>query len=390
MPPASDTRTAVGLFAGIGGLELGLHSAGFATELLCEIEPGAREVLADRFQGVPVHKDVRTLKSLPKAEVVAAGFPCTDLSQAGKTAGIRGKNSGLVAEVFRLVSRRTAPRWLLLENVPFMLRLNQGQAMRFLTRSLEELGFRWAYRVVDTMSFGLPQRRQRVILVASKTEDPCEVLFADDAASAEGDGRSMDSFGFYWTEGVRGLGAAYDAVPTLKGGSTIGIASPPAIWFRRTGMIATPDLRDAERLQGFPANWTKPAERAVGRAGFRWKLVGNAVSVPTARWVARNLARPRTFDRSALGYEHEGRSWPTACWGEAGKIYGVRVGTWPSRTSRKPLDEFLKYPVVPLSERATAGFLKRAEASSLRFPDGFLEAVRDHLEAVRSGGMAAC
>lgn len=390
MAQSANKGVAVGLFAGIGGLESGLHTAGFGTELLCEIEPGACEVLADRFPGVSVHRDIRTLKSLPKAEVVAAGFPCQDLSQAGKTAGIRGKNSGLVGEVFRLVSRKPSPKWLLLENVPFMLRLNKGQAMRFLTRSLEEMGYRWAYRVVDTMCFGLPQRRQRVILVASKTGNPCEVLFGEDADPPESDESSMKTFGFYWTEGVRGLGSAHDAVPTLKGGSTIGIASPPAIWFRRNGLIGTPDLRDAERLQGFAANWTKPAERVVGRAGFRWKMVGNAVSVPTARWVAKNLARPRPFRESELGYQHEGRSWPTACWGKDGKVYGVKVSTWPCQSRFIPLEEFLKYPVAPLSERATAGFLKRAEASSLRFPEGFLDAIRDHLSRVQSGRMAAC
>src|SRR5690606_35704194 len=80
------------------------------------------------------------------------------------------------------------------------------------------------------------------------------------------------SFGFYWTEGIRGLGAAVDAVPTLKGGSTIGIPSSPAILLPN-GRVVTPDIRDAERLQGFPADWTQPAE-TVARKSVRWKLVG--------------------------------------------------------------------------------------------------------------------
>ena len=97
--------------------------------------------------------------------------------------------------------------------------------------------------------------------------------------------------GFYWTEGLRGLGWAVDAVPTLKGGSTIGIPSPPAIWNSGDGSITTPDIRDAERLQGFDADWTLPALDVGGvRRGHRWKLVGNAVSVPVARWVGDRLA----------------------------------------------------------------------------------------------------
>src|SRR5690606_17988103 len=102
----------VGLFAGIGGLELGLGRHGCSTELLCEIEPGAQAVLRTRFPDVPPHPDVTRLRSLPRdTELVAAGFPCQDLSQAGRTAGITGSKSGLVDEVFRLVKRKNGPRW---------------------------------------------------------------------------------------------------------------------------------------------------------------------------------------------------------------------------------------------------------------------------------------
>src|SRR5205823_9371065 len=117
---------------------------------------------------------------------------------------------------FRLASKSDI-RWLLLENVPFMLQLDRGRAMRFLTRSLEELGFQWAYRVIDTRAFGLPQRRKRVILLASRTEDPREALFAGDRGEPN-EPTSFDDLacGFYWTEGTRGLGWAVDAIPTLK------------------------------------------------------------------------------------------------------------------------------------------------------------------------------
>ncbi len=95
--------TTAGLFAGIGGLELGFHRAGHETALLCEIDPHANAVLRGRFPGSDLHEDVRKLKALPEIDLLAAGFPCQDLSQAGKTAGIKGKNSGLVGEVFRLL-----------------------------------------------------------------------------------------------------------------------------------------------------------------------------------------------------------------------------------------------------------------------------------------------
>ncbi len=308
-----------GLFAGIGGIELGLHQAGHRGELLCEIDEGARTVLASRpeFSGTAVVADIRELRTLPEVDLVTAGFPCQDLSQAGRTLGIEGSNSGLVDHVFRLLRRAPAqPRWVLFENVPFMLRLARGAAMSLLTRSLEELGYSWAYRVVDTRSFGLPQRRQRVLLLASATDDPREVLYADDAGSEPSS--PGEAYGFYWTEGVRGLGWARDAIPTLKGGSTIGIPSPPAIWLRGQDRIVLPHIRDAERLQGFPEDWTASAMAMKRGLGRRWKLVGNAVSVPVAAWVGHRLRAPGGYDGTDDESIGSGPPWPDAAWGGPG------------------------------------------------------------------------
>jgi DNA (cytosine-5)-methyltransferase 1 len=376
----SETLTTVGLFAGIGGLELGLSQAGHRAQLICEIDPGAAEVLRRRF-GMEVEPDVRKLRALPKVDLIAAGFPCQDLSQAGRTAGIGGQQSGLIGEVFkRLRSPTNGPRWLLLENVPFMLQLQRGKAMRYLVDELEGLGFTWAYRVVNARAFGIPQRRQRVLLLASRSEDPRSVLFGSDAGEESPKFSGTQLCGFYWTEGLRGLGWAVDAVPTLKGGSTIGIPSPPAIWDPRDGSITTPNIRDAERLQGFTDDWTAPAAEVPGvRQSHRWKLVGNAVSVPVAKWIGRRLAH-------ATGHPPEGTllqrgvAWPRAAWGHKGHVYAVEVSTFPEQRPAQSLREFLRFERTPLSHRATSGFLSRALVSGLRFEEGFLEDVRRHVE----------
>jgi DNA (cytosine-5)-methyltransferase 1 len=365
------------LFAGIGGLELGFQTAGHETLVLSEIWNPAVAVLSAWFPGVPNLGDIREVKAVPRdVEVVSAGFPCQDLSQAGNTAGIGGDRSGLVGHVFRLIDV-SRPAWLVLENVSFMLHLDGGRAMHRLVSEIEARNYSWAYRVVNSHGF-LPQRRERVLLVASRAGNPEDVLLADEGSPELPQTRlDTHAHGFYWTEGIRGLGWAPDAIPTLKNGSTIGIASPPAILLPE-GVVIKPDIRDAERLQGFPVDWTKPAE-AVGRASWRWSLVGNAVTVPVAEWLGARLACPGTYDNERDRPLAPGGRWPRAARFDGHRRYGVEISAFPVWRDREPLSEFLHFPGDLLSVRATAGFLERTTRSRLRFVEGFRERLHEHL-----------
>jgi DNA (cytosine-5)-methyltransferase 1 len=373
--------TSVGLFAGIGGVELGFERAGINCRLLCEIDPAAVSILKREFPETPLAPDAEKLSSLPSVDVVAGGFPCQNLSLAGDNSGIHGAKSGLVDHFFRLVSTmRKKPRWLVLENVPFMLWQRKGEAMRHVVKKLEELDYRWAYRVIDARAFGLPQRRRRVIFVASRHEDPRDVLLCDEEHVDYDQDNGKDPCGFFWTEGRAGLGWAVNGVPTLKGGSSIGIVSLPAIWFRSSGDISTPNVLDAERLQGFRANWTKTViEGKEIRDGFRCKLIGNAVSVPLATWLGRHLVKPSSYDDSRTYDEFTTGVWPNAAFGEKGRVFRVKISEFPKKRPYQSLSGFLKYPVKPLSRKAASGFLLRARTGSLNFAPGFLEAVESHI-----------
>lgn len=377
-PPGSFSTA--GLFAGVGGIELGLHQAGAKTELLCEWWEPAQAILAERFPGVPLVGDVQELDRLPDVDLVAAGFPCTDLSQAGRTKGINGEASGLVGEVFRLVKSRRAPL-LMLENVRNMLALDKGEAMRFLVDELEALGYRWAYRLVDSRFTGVPQRRQRVIFLASQDIDPRTVLFADEAGEPVDQHFRDDVYGFYWTEGIRGLGWAKDAVPTLKGGSTIGIPSPPAIWNPGGEVghrIVTPQIDEAEQMQGFARGWTEPANEVSNRKGTRWKLIGNAVTVGVSRWVGERLVDPGSPVGDAKPLER-GQRWPTAAYGANGKAWAVDLSMWPLHERYRHLSEMVDLGRAPqLSARATAGFYGRTQKGSLNFVDDFIVDIAEH------------
>jgi DNA (cytosine-5)-methyltransferase 1 len=370
-----------GLFAGIGGIELGLKRAGHETVLNCEIDPGARRVLETRFPGVEVASDVTELESLPAVDLVAAGFPCQDLSQAGRKTGIEGSKSSVVEHLFRLLEAgHEKPPWVLIENVSYMLRLDRGRGMRFLVDRLEACGYSWAYRVIDARAFGIPQRRQRVLLLASREGDPSSVILRNDAGDpgpidAIGQVDRESSYGFYWTEGRRGLGWALNAIPTLKGGSRIGIPSPPAIWTPSEGTFGTPSLEDAERLQGFPRNWTEPADEVFSRPRrFRWSLVGNAVCVPVAQWIGKRLTvEPGKSSLSRTALTPSGR-WPlAACGTPGGSRYVVDASMRPAKRRFVPLGDFLSDPLTPLSHRAASGFLSRTSEGRLRFGEGFIE-----------------
>lgn len=372
-----------GLFAGIGGFELGMHRAGHQAALVCDVLPAARAVLSARFPAAEYHHDITKLRSLPAGvDLLCAGFPCQDLSQAGRTAGLDGARSGLIGEVFRLLSRRRIPT-VVVENVPFMLQLNGGSAIRAIIDEFERRGYHWAYRVVDSYGFGLAQRRERVILVASRALDPSTVLLVDDRpitrpASALG----LRPHGFYWTEGLGGLGWAVDAVPTLKNGSTIGIASPPAV-LMPDGRILKLGIRDGERLQGFETDWTLPAE-SVGRPAGRWGLIGSAVSVPVAQWVGQRLFEPGSYQTGRDLPFPTTRKAPRAARFDGRRRHEVRIGTDPLGIAAPPLITFMcdTEPKELLSAKATAGFLGRTRRAKLRFEPGFIEAVERHLVAM--------
>jgi len=363
-----------GLFSGAGGIELGFSRAGFKTVLLSEIEPSVRMLLRHGFPDVELAGDIREIDALPEVDVVVAGFPCQDISRAGRKAGIDGERSGLVHEVFRLAEDGDVPR-LVLENVTGILTSGSGYAMEVVLSEIERMGYAWAYRTVDMRAFGLPQRRRRVFFYVSKVDDPRDVLLANDHVFDEVPLEVSRPIGFYWTEGRESASIVAGAIPTIKAGSTIGFNSAPAL-LMPGGMLGMPDIRDMERLQGFEEGWTEPVV-SVERRG-RQRAVGNAVPPPAAEWVARSILGHGSYDGTADALMRKGSVWPKAAWNLGEGRYVSKVGAFPELRDLPCISDFLKYPLHPLSERAASGFARRARAGCARFPEGFLDAVEAH------------
>ena len=365
----------VGLFAGIGGFELAFSRAGFETNLLVEIDPAARAVLKEHFPAAAVRSDVLETRTLPAGTtVVTAGFPCQNLSMAGDKAGIDGTKSAVVKRLFELVGASDTPV-IVVENVYFMLQLDAGRAMAWLVEQFEEHGYKWAYRTLNTMGFGLPQRRRRVYLVACRDLDPRDILFADECpVPASPKPRVSEPLGFYWTEGRSGIGMTVDGIPPLKVGSTVGIPSPPAVLFP-DGEVLIPSLRSCEELQGFPAGWTEAAGQCGGR-NPEWRLIGNAVSVPVAEWIARRIKAPGVAGEFETTRLENGGRWPPAGWNVGAGRMGVAAGDRPVAMEQPSIALFRKSDWSRLSERALSGFVRRVMEGGLHMPDEFLDRVR--------------
>ncbi|WP_027526103.1 DNA cytosine methyltransferase [Bradyrhizobium sp. Ec3.3] len=371
----------VSLFSGIGGFELGLSRAGHETVLMCENDDLARSVLHHRFPGITVRKDVRSLKQLPTCDILTAGWPCQDLSQAGRTAGLNGSSSGLISEVFRVIeASKHKPDYVLLENVAFSLHLHGGAALKYVTANLERLGYRWAYRILDSRQFGVPQRRRRVFILGSRKALPQTILFRGASAVGKINEPSVEMFGFYWTEGNTGLGWSPGAVPPLKGGSSLSIPSPPAIWDKRSRSFLTPGISDAERMQGFPSGWTAVGVLKNKRKRGRWKLIGNAVSVPVVEWIGRGFLGNEeikyeapvstTFTKSAnAAYGEKGKPHLYFCFGHEGSD-APDIGS---------LENFQLNDATELSGRAASGFLSRIEKSTLKTHPSFIPDLRNYV-----------
>jgi DNA (cytosine-5)-methyltransferase 1 len=157
------TPTLGSLFAGIGGIDLGFERAGFKTAWQVEIDPYCRKVLAKHFPDAERFEDVREVgaHNLCPVEVIAGGFPCQDISNAGRQAGITGERSGLWKEYARIIGE-LRPHFVLVENVAALL----GRGIDVVCGDLAEIGYDAEWKIISAADVGAPHLRERVWLLA--------------------------------------------------------------------------------------------------------------------------------------------------------------------------------------------------------------------------------
>ena len=178
--------TAVSLFAGIGGFDLALQRNGIKVVASVEIDRHAQGILMRHFPESQIYGDIQEVTGeqliragfTPEHGVIVGGFPCQDLSVAGKRAGLAGARSGLFWEICRLLDETKAQNFIL-ENVPGLLTSNEGRDMGVVIGALADRGYSIAWRVLDAQYFGVPQRRRRIFIVGCLGDNwraPAEIL----------------------------------------------------------------------------------------------------------------------------------------------------------------------------------------------------------------------
>jgi DNA (cytosine-5)-methyltransferase 1 len=180
------TLTVGSLFSGVGGFDLGFERAGMEIRWQCEIDKAAREVLRRHWPNATLYEDVRNVGiGAASVDVVCGGFPCQDVSVAGRRAGLAGERSGLWFEFHRILSE-LAPEWVVIENVPGLLSSNDGRDFAVILRGLVELRYGVVWRVLDSQHFRVPQRRRRVFIVGHLGDGrAAEVLFEREGGAGD-------------------------------------------------------------------------------------------------------------------------------------------------------------------------------------------------------------
>jgi DNA (cytosine-5)-methyltransferase 1 len=336
------------LFTGIGGFDLALERVGMRSAWQVEIDAKCNQTLSEHWPQIARMEDIKDCgrHNLESVDVVAGGFPCQDLSVAGKRAGLAGARSGLWHHFHRILAQ-LKPSLVVVENVPGLLSSNRGNDFATVIRGLVELGYGVCWRVLNAQYFGVPQRRRRVFIVGSLGTYRClEVLFESEsmqgnpAKSGEtgkevayslranpshscdkGDGglnqtlvaSTLRNRSFKEGSSMSGRGGEDDfnliasSLDTMSGGPDDNSAQAnhlvagtvSAKWAKGTGGPSGDEAQnlvngeigirrltpvECERLQGFPDDWT-----AMHADTVRYRQLGNAIAVPVAEWIGTRI-----------------------------------------------------------------------------------------------------
>lgn len=272
------------LFSGAGGFPLGFMKAGFTfrTHYFSEIDKYAIANYHYNFKYARYAGTVEEIKkgSIQQADIITFGFPCQDLSLAGKREGLKGKRSSLFFEALRIIVEHK-PRVFVFENVKGIFSSNEGKDFEIILKAIADTGlYECEWQLLDTSWF-LPQHRHRIFFVGHLRGKSRPKVFPFTENDFPPDsGRPMQVAGTLMASGGQLTNMDNYVVDSRK-------------TYRNARKLIPLEY---ERLQGFPDNWTlhgiENAERIQLSDTQRYQLSGNAVGVPVVKAVAERLKDP--------------------------------------------------------------------------------------------------
>lgn len=301
---ASPKFTFVDLFAGIGGIRIPFTELGGKCVFSSEWDKAAQISYSYNFGEVPFG-DITKINSdsIPKHDVLLAGFPCQAFSIIGKMKGFADTRGTMFFEVARILQHHQ-PKAILLENVKQLVSHDGGNTFKVILDTLAELGYSVKWKILNALDFGLPQKRERVIIVGFKSAAACEQFNFDfepiayNLASVLEDDKNVDSSLFASDmildkrrKRVEGKNVFYPSVWHENKSGNISIL--PYACALRTGAsynyllingYRRPSSRELLRFQGFPEKF----KIEVSHQEIR-RQTGNSVAVPMIRAVAKKI-----------------------------------------------------------------------------------------------------
>jgi len=268
------------LFTGIGGFDLGLERAGWECRWQVENDKFCNQVLEKHWPDVKRYGDIKDVEHPESVDLICGGFPCQDLSVAGKRAGLGGDRSGLFWEFIRII-KESSPPWILIENVPGWFSSNSGEDFRIALEAMDECGYGVAWRVLNSQYFGIPQRRRRIFIVGSLGR-PCppEVLFESDTELLEEIQGGVVSYTLTASCQLSKTGAG-------ESGTLVGTLKASGFTQSRETYLASINPNRMRETSGI-SRWvdTNPPPDMP-----RYKALGNAVTVSVIVWIGKRILK---------------------------------------------------------------------------------------------------
>ncbi|MGB7058454.1 MAG: DNA (cytosine-5-)-methyltransferase [Geitlerinemataceae cyanobacterium] len=314
----------IDLFSGIGGFRLGFEAVGFQCVFSCEINSKCREVYQENFNNSPFD-DIQKIdpQTLEDFEILVAGFPCQPFSICGKKRGFEDTRGTLFFEICRIIKAKQ-PKIIILENVKHLIHHDRGNTLKTIFSSLEDLGYRVNYQILNSKDFGLPQHRERIFIIATQNREfdfdklkkkspPKLRQFLDEAGEFEFlkkseytliDSPRIQASGLIfvgyrnkgtWKTGVRpntehlsrvhrqpnriySIDGVHPTIPSQETSGRFFIYIPEHDRVRKL------TLRECYRIMGFPETF-----KSHPNGGESYKQIGNSVCIPVVKAIAQEI-----------------------------------------------------------------------------------------------------